>query len=143
MTPADDKSGALLVKSLQSFGHQVNEMKFVPDEASAITKALTEAIAIPSVEAIIFTGGTGLTRNDITIETIVPRFRKELAAFSTLFSLLTYEAIGTAALLSRATAGVIGDKAIFCIPGSPHACQLAVERIIGPEIGHILKHAHE
>ncbi len=141
--PADDESGALLVKSLLDFGHKVKELKFIPDDVNAITHTLEEVITSQSIDAVIFSGGTGLTTNDITIETVVPRFRKELRAFSTLFSMLTYEAIGAATILSRATAGLIDNKAIFCIPGSPHACKLAVEQIISPEIGHILKHAHE
>ena len=91
-------------------------------------------------DILLTSGGTGITPKVVTIETIRPMFKKELTAFSALFSQLSMEEIGSAAMMSRATAGVIGSTAVFCMPGSLPACKLACERLIFPELGHIAKH---
>ena len=90
------------------------------------------------VQAIVTNGGTGLTSSDITIEAVKGMFDKELPGFNSLFMLLSYPQVKSAAMLSRALAGTINGKVIFCLPGSPRACQLATKSLILPELGHIL-----
>ena len=89
------------------------------------------------------TGGTGITKKDVTIEAVTPMFAKILTAFGSLFANLSYEEIGSAAFLSRATAGVIDNTIVFCMPGSIHACKLACRKLIFPELGHLVKHVKE
>jgi molybdenum cofactor biosynthesis protein B len=86
------------------------------------------------------TGGTGITKKDVTIEAVTPLLTKELTGFGPLFAQLSFEEIGSAAFLSRATAGVIVDTVVFCIPGSLNACKLACRELIFPELGHLVKH---
>jgi molybdenum cofactor biosynthesis protein B len=89
------------------------------------------------------TGGTGISPKDVTIEAVRPLFEKELTAFGTLFTQLSFEEIDSAAILSRATAGIIKQTMIFCMPGSIKACKLACNSLIFPELGHLLKHIKE
>jgi molybdopterin adenylyltransferase len=95
------------------------------------------------VEAAIFCGGTGVTHKDVTIEAISPFLEKTLPGFGELFRRLSYDKHGSSALMSRAIAGTANGKALFCIPGSPDAVEIAVELLISPEAGHIVKHARE
>ncbi len=92
---------------------------------------------------ILISGGTGVSPRDVTIEAVTPMFSKELKAFGTLFAHLSFEEIDSAAILSRATAGVIGNVALFCMPGSLKACKLACRELIFPELGHLAKHLAE
>jgi molybdenum cofactor biosynthesis protein B len=92
-------------------------------------------------DAAIVCGGTGLTASDVTIEAVTPMLEKIIPGFGELFRRMSYDEIGTASVLSRAVAGVVNGKAIFCIPGSPNAAKLAVSKIIAPELGHIISHA--
>ena len=89
------------------------------------------------------TGGTGISNKDVTIEAVRPLFSKEITAFGAIFSQLSFEEIDSAALLSRATAGVIEKTVVFCMPGSLNACKLACKALIFPELGHLVKHTHE
>jgi molybdenum cofactor biosynthesis protein B len=89
------------------------------------------------------TGGTGITQKDVTIEAVSPLFKKELSAFGPMFALLSMKEIGSAAILSRATAGVVGSTVVFCMPGSLNACKLACTELIFPELGHLVKHVHD
>jgi molybdenum cofactor biosynthesis protein B len=89
------------------------------------------------------TGGTGVTAKDVTIETVKPLFAKELTAFGPAFTFLSMKQIGSAAILSRATAGVIGSTVVFCMPGSLSACRLACRELIFPELGHLVKHVRD
>ncbi len=93
--------------------------------------------------AILVIGGTGISSADVTIEAIRPLFTKELTAFGPLFAQLSYEEIGSAAMLSRAMAGVVGETLVFCIPGSLNACKLACKELIFHELGHLVKHVQE
>jgi molybdenum cofactor biosynthesis protein B len=95
------------------------------------------------VDAAIFCGGTGITSTDITIETVTPFLEKILHGFGEIFRRLSYDEIGSSAVLSRALAGVAKGKAVFCIPGSPNAVRLSLEKLILPETGHIVRHARE
>ena len=89
------------------------------------------------------TGGTGITKKDVTIEAVSPLFVKELTAFGPLFAQLSMAEINSAAIMSRATAGVIGDTVVFCMPGSLNACKLACSKLIFPELGHLVKHVQD
>jgi molybdenum cofactor biosynthesis protein B len=134
-----DKSGRTIKKSIKEAGIPVAHYSIVPDDISSIRQELF--IALAEANCIIITGGTGLTQDDCTIEAIAPLLEKKIDGFGELFRLKSFDEIGTRALLSRAVAGVIDGKAVFCIPGSVGAVTLATNQIILPEIRHILTHA--
>ena len=142
-TLADDKSGQWISKRAKKEGHEVVLHRVVPDETGIITKTVHETISDYGAEVILITGGTGISNKDVTIEAVRPFFKKELTAFGPLFTQLSFEQIDSAALLSRATAGVVGETVVFCMPGSLKACQLACKALIFPELGHLVKHIHE
>ncbi len=140
---AEDKSGAWIKKQAKKLGHEVVIHQTVTDDIDAIkelTLHITEKIG---PDAIIMSGGTGISPKDVTIEAVKPLFTKELTAFGPLFSQLSFEEIDSAAILSRATAGIIKNTIIFCMPGSIKACKLACTNLIFPELGHLLKHMRE
>jgi len=139
----EDKSGQWISKRAKKEGHEVVLHRVVPDEAGIITETLHETISDYGAQVILLTGGTGISNKDVTIEAVRPFFKKELTAFGPLFAQLSFEQIDSAALLSRATAGVIGGVIVFCMPGSLKACKLACKALIFPELGHIVKHIHE
>ncbi|MFQ6083374.1 MAG: cyclic pyranopterin monophosphate synthase MoaC [Candidatus Aminicenantia bacterium] len=139
----NDKTGDLIEQILEANHHQVLIRKVVPEEKEKIIEVLEDILENKNIQAIITNGGTGLSKEDITVETIKSRFEKEITGFNSLFISLGHEQIGSAAMLSRACAGLIKEKVIFCLPGSARACQLALEKLILPEIGHILKHGGE
>ena len=136
----NDESGNLIKRILERHNHKVISHTVVPDDADAIKEHVKDLINKEDVEAIITNGGTGLAKEDLTIEAIRPLFEKELIGFNSLLAQLSYESIGPSTILSRATAGTINKKVIFCLPGSPKACGLAVGEIIVQEAGHIVKH---
>ena len=142
-TLANDKSGRWISKRAKKEGHEVVLHRVVPDETETITKTVHETISDYGAEVILVTGGTGISNKDVTIEAVRPLFKKELTAFGPLFAQLSFEQIDSAALLSRATAGVVGETVVFCMPGSLKACQLACKALIFPELGHLVKHIHE
>ncbi len=135
-----DESGQWMARYAAEKGHQVVAHAVVTDQADAIRQQLLEIIASATPHIVIVTGGTGITPEDVTIEAIKPLFIKELTAFSTLFTQLSFEEIDSAAMISRATAGVMGQTLIFCIPGSLNACKLACKKLIIPELGHLIRH---
>jgi molybdenum cofactor biosynthesis protein B len=136
----NDDSGHWIAQGAEGQGHNVVFHDVIPDDADAIRRAVTQVLADRAPHAVIVTGGTGLSPLDVTIEAIKPLFAKELSAFAVLFAQLSHEEIGSAAILSRATAGIIGRSIVFCIPGSLKACQLACKKLIFPELGHIIRH---
>jgi molybdenum cofactor biosynthesis protein B len=140
---ADDKSGAWMKELAMKEGHQVVCHLLSTDNIEDIRKTLRDALRDYSPHVMLLTGGTGLTRADVTIEAVSPMFRKELTAFSPIFAQLSYEEIDTAAVISRATAGIVGDTLVFCLPGSLKACKLACKGIIFPELGHLVSHIIE
>ena len=142
-TIREDDSGDLIQKIAESYGHRVLIRKVIPDDKKLLIETIDEIMSNEKIKVIITNGGTGLSKQDITIETLKPRFDKEIIGFNTLFMSLGYEQVSAAAMLSRATAGLIKGRAIFCLPGSTKACKLALEKLIMPEIGHILKHADD
>jgi len=139
----DDPSGDLIAQILQKHEHVVVSRTMVPDERLLIERSVGEALESRNVDVIISCGGTGISPTDVTIETIQPLLEKELHGFGEILRKISYEQIGSAAILTRAVAGVSKGKAVFCVPGSPQAVSLALERLILPEAGHIVKHARE
>ena len=140
---AEDKSGHWMAKRARKEGHQICFHQAIPDDAGVITTTVVHAIQDLDPPVLLLTGGTGLSRGDVTIEAVRSLFNKELTAFGPLFAQLSYEKIDSAAIMSRATAGVIGRTAVFCLPGSLKACKLACQYLIFPELGHIVKHVRK
>ncbi|HEX59633.1 MAG TPA: MogA/MoaB family molybdenum cofactor biosynthesis protein, partial [Methanomicrobia archaeon] len=130
-------------KLLEESGHEVVFYDIIPDDFTKIQESVKMLFQASDVDFIVTTGGTGLTKRDVTIEAVSPLLEKVLPGFGELFRLKSYEQVGTAAILSRAVAGVAAGKAIFCLPGSPDAVRLALSEIIIPEAPHIVKHARE
>ncbi len=139
-----DESGQWIAAQLETMGHRVVGHQVVADAAAAISVALQKVVFGKNAQVVLINGGTGITAKDVTIEAVQPQFSKRLPAFSTLFAQLSFEEIGSAAILSRASAGVIDGRAVvFCMPGSLKACQLACSQLIFPELGHLVKHLHD
>jgi len=130
-----DKSGALIKTLLADAGHPVTGYTIVPDEFDAIITTLRTFSA--SVEAILVTGGTGITRRDGTYEAISSMLDKTLPGFGEIFRMLSYDDIGPAAMLSRAIAGVFDDTLVFSMPGSTGAVRLAMDKLIVPDLSHL------
>lgn len=140
---ADDKSGAWIKKQAKKEGHEVMIHQVVKDDIADIQNLLTHVVEKITPHAVIMTGGTGISPKDVTIEAVQPFFEKTLTAFGPVFAQLSFEEIDAAAIGSRATAGIIKNILVFCIPGSLKACKLACNALIFPEIGHLLKHIRE
>lgn len=132
-----DTGGALVETKLLEADQIVLERRIVPDEAIAIRAALGEALAREQCQAVVFTGGTGIAPRDVTPDTIEPELDRLIPGFGEIFRQLSYEEIGSAALLSRALAGLKQGCVIFVIPGSRGAVRLAMDRLILPELGHL------
>ena len=139
----EDVSGDLIEKLLKNAGHQVNVRRLIPDDSVLIRQSMKHALASRDLDAAVFCGGTGIAPSDVTIETVLPLLEKTLPGFGEIFRRLSFDEIGSAAVLSRAIGGVAKGKAFFCIPGSPDAVRLCVEKLILPETPHIVKHARE
>lgn len=139
-----DPSGDTIAKLLKSAGHCIVSKEILPDDRVMLTKLVGKAIGSEDVDAIIVCGGTGISLTDVTIETLRPLMIKTLPGFGELFRKLSYDEIGSVAIMTRALAGVTDQgKVIFCIPGSLQAVKLVMSKLILPETGHILKHARE
>jgi molybdopterin adenylyltransferase len=123
-TPETDTSGALIRELLSAAGHRVTGHAIVKDEPAQVAAVIRSGCAAPSVEAFILTGGTGITSRDSTYEAI---------------ETLSYQEIGAAAMLSRAQGGVVQGRVLFSLPGSPNACRLALEKLIIPELPHLIR----
>ncbi|MGD0643854.1 MAG: MogA/MoaB family molybdenum cofactor biosynthesis protein [Candidatus Bathyarchaeia archaeon] len=137
------ESSKALVEILRNAGQNVLFKKIVADDKAMISDAVQYALNMPDLDIAIFSGGTGITHTDVTIETVSPFFEKTLPGFGEFFRRVSYDHVGSAAVLSRAVAGVAKGKALFCIPGSPDAVKVSVEMLILPEAPHIVKHARE
>jgi molybdenum cofactor biosynthesis protein B len=138
-TLENDTSGQTIAGLLEQAGHTVTARRTVRDEPADVTTILRDEIARKSARVIITTGGTGISKRDSTYEAAAALFEKQIDGFGELFRMLSFQEIGPAAMLSRATAGVAGGCAIFMLPGSEHAVRLAMERLILPELGHIVR----
>ena len=137
-TEATDASGKLMAELLEQNGHRVARKAIVPDEPEMIAELLREGIASDDVQAILCNGGTGISARDRSYEAVEAVLDKRLDGFGELFRLLSYQEIGSAAMMSRAVGGIAGNTAIFSVPGSKAAVELAMTRLILPELGHIL-----
>ncbi|MBD3323381.1 molybdenum cofactor biosynthesis protein [candidate division KSB3 bacterium] len=137
-TEETDTSGQFIVELLQNTGHTVERKTIVKDDPAAIHQLLREGIAAQEVQAIICNGGTGISTRDRSYEAVEQLLDKRLEGFGELFRFLSYQEIGSAAMMSRAVAGIAQGTVIFSMPGSKHAVRLAMEQLILPEIGHII-----
>ncbi len=140
-TEADDESGKYIKQRLNDSGHTVTQHAILKNDANIIVGRVRELLTNPDVQVIITSGGTGLSKKDVTVNTLRPLFEKELEGFGEIFRILSYQEIGAGAVLSRAVAGVTQSKIIICLPGSLGAVKLAMEKIIVPELGHMVREA--
>jgi molybdopterin adenylyltransferase len=136
-TPDTDTSGGAIRELLQAAGHHVVASALVRDDPDQVTATVRKQLADSATRVIITTGGTGITSRDGTFEAVDRLFEKRLTGFGELFRMLSFGEIGSAAMMTRATAGTVGAKAIFVLPGSESAVRLAMTRLIVPELGHI------
>ena len=137
----NDHSGDLIVAGLEGAGHCVVERVVVPDEPAALGDCLRRLAASGKVEAVLLTGGTGIAIRDQTPETLAALLTKPLPGYGELFRMLSYQEIGPAAMLSRAAGGLIGETLVLTMPGSTAAVRLALDKLILPELAHLVKHA--
>jgi molybdopterin adenylyltransferase len=138
-TDATDTGGRAIRLLLESAGHVVIGQALVRDDPEAVTSVVARQLEDPRTQVIVTTGGTGITSRDGTFEAIDRLLEKRLTGFGELFRMLSFEQIGAAAMMSRATAGTAAGKAIFVLPGSPDAVRLAMTRLIIPELGHVVQ----
>jgi molybdenum cofactor biosynthesis protein B len=139
----DDVSGDLIEALVKNAGHRILFKKIIADDKALIQEGVKSVLGSAELDVAIFCGGTGIAPSDVTIETVSPFFEKTLPGFGEIFRRLSYDKVGSAAVLSRAVAGVAKGKALFCIPGSPDAVRVSVEMLILPEAPHIVRHARE
>jgi len=135
--PVSDESGDLAATIIERANGVVEERRLIPDDAKVLRRTVARALKKADLDVLVLTGGTGISATDVTIETVRPYFGKEIEGFGELFRAVSYEEIGAAAALSRATAGVARGKLIFCLPGSPDAVRTALELFLG-EVPHML-----
>ncbi len=135
--PEEDASGRYLCEAISAAGHELAAYRLIRDEPEALLAAIA-AVAAAGAELVVCTGGTGVAPRDCTVDTLQAVWDRPLPGFGELFRQLSYADIGPAAMLSRAEAGLRGKLPIFALPGSPAAVALAWERLIAPEIGHLL-----
>jgi molybdenum cofactor biosynthesis protein B len=138
-TLSTDTSGQAILAAIEGAGHVVTGRKLVRDDPDEVINAIRQELREGHARVIITTGGTGISRRDSTSEATAALFEKQMDGFGELFRMLSFEEIGPAAMLSRATAGIVSGRAIFILPGSEAAVRLAMRRLILPELGHIVK----
>lgn len=139
--PEDDRGGQAICQLLEGAGHAVEQYQIVPDEPDPLTTAVQQFVTKVNIDAILVTGGTGITSRDQTPDTIEKLYAKALPGYGELFRMLSYQEIGSAALLSRASGGLIGHTVVLTMPGSPAAVRLAMEKLILPELAHLVEQA--
>ena len=140
-TEATDASGRAIAELLAAAGHRVCGRAIVKDDPDLVRGAVTGQLAAPDVQAIITTGGTGITSRDRTYEAIAGLLQKKLDGFGELFRMLSYAQIGSAAMMSRACAGLVSHRIVISLPGSESAVRLAMEKLVLPELGHLVQQA--
>lgn len=136
-TPETDENGIWLRETFGALGHVVIGYRIVKDEPDQVAAVLDEMVSLPNMQIVLFNGGTGIAPRDTTYDVIAGKLEKTLSGFGELFRMLSYQQVGAAAMLSRATAGVYRGKLIISTPGSPKAVKLAVEALILPELNHL------
>ncbi|HJQ82898.1 MAG TPA: MogA/MoaB family molybdenum cofactor biosynthesis protein [Candidatus Binatia bacterium] len=137
-TPETDTSGTCIRALLEEAGHRVSAYAILPDEPGRIRAHVEELLAVPGLEAVILNGGTGLAPRDTTYEAIVGVLDKPLDGFGELFRMLSYQQVGSAAMLTRAAAGVARGKVVISLPGAPAAVELGMQKLVVPELGHMV-----
>lgn len=137
-TPETDTSGQLIQKLLKDQGYTVVSYHVVKDEPGQILFRIAQGTSNNAIRAIIINGGTGVSRRDSTFEAVDEILEKRLSGFGEIFRLLTYQEIGSSAIMSRATAGIVKGRVLFSIPGSENAVRLAMQKLILPELGHLV-----
>ena len=142
-TEETDTSGRAIADLLERAGHQVAGRIIVKDEAALVRNVVERQLATSDVDAIITTGGTGIAARDTTFEAVDSLLEKRLAGFGELFRVLSYEQIGSAAIMSRATAGISAGRILVALPGSESAVRLAMEKLLVPELGHLVQQARK
>jgi molybdenum cofactor biosynthesis protein B len=140
-TDANDTSGAAIIEALKAAGHQVAGKAIEPDEPARVAELIRQQVAIGDADAIITSGGTGLTSRDSTFEAIDALLTKKLPGFGELFRMLSYQDIGSSAMMSRACAGTIGRVVVISLPGSEKAVRLAMSKLVIPELTHLVQQA--
>jgi molybdenum cofactor biosynthesis protein B len=140
-TPETDTSGQAIADLLVEAGHVLAGRALVRDEPAEVRASVLAALDRPDIQAIITTGGTGISARDTSFETIDALLEKRLDGFGELFRMLSYQDIGSAAMLSRASAGLARGRIIISLPGSEHAVRLAMTRLVLPELGHLVREA--
>lgn len=138
-TPETDTSGAVIRELLNAAGHPVIGSAIVSDEPAEVQRVVREACKDERVQAVILTGGTGITSRDSTFEAIEALLDKRLPGFGELFRMLSYQEIGAAAMLSRAQLGIHARRIVVSLPGSPNACRLALDKLLIPELPHLVR----
>ena len=140
-TEETDSSGRAIAELLRGAGHQVVGRTIVKDDPELVRGAIERLLGSPDVQVIITTGGTGISSRDSTYEAVSALLQKRLDGFGELFRMLSYEQIGSAALLSRACAGLVAGRIVVSLPGSEAAVRLAMEKLLIPELGHLVREA--
>jgi molybdenum cofactor biosynthesis protein B len=140
-TASTDRSGDAIAGLLTGAGHTVAGRALVKDEPELVRGAIERQLAHPEVQVIITTGGTGITSRDTTYEAVMALLQKRLDGFGELFRMLSYEQIGAAAMMSRACAGLVAGRIVIALPGSEAAVRLALEKLVIPELGHLVQQA--
>lgn len=138
-TPETDTSGSRIMHMLRDAGHTVAAYHLVKDEPAKIRAKIKAGLADKRIQAIIINGGTGIARRDSTFEAVDAMLEKRLDGFGEIFRYLTYQDIGSPAIMSRATAGIVKGRVLFSTPGSENAVKLAMEKLILPELGHLVQ----
>ena len=140
-TAETDTSGGVIRQLLTAAGHRVVESRIVRDEPTEVARIVRDACARDDVQAVVLTGGTGITSRDSTFEAVEALLDKRLPGFGELFRMLSFQEIGAAAMMSRAQMGLHARRIVVSLPGSPNACRLALEKLLIPELGHLLREA--
>jgi molybdenum cofactor biosynthesis protein B len=142
-TDDTDTGGRAAVRLLESAGHHVAGKVIVKDNATLVRSVLERQLANQDIDVIVTTGGTGISSRDATFDVVSAMLEKRLEGFGELFRMLSYQDIGAAAMMSRATAGLAAGHIIVCLPGSEAAVRLAIEKLLLPEIGHLVQQARK
>ena len=140
-TVDNDTGGRTVIEHLTAAGHLVEYREIIPDEPERMRSVLSSLRGRADLDVILLTGGTGISSRDQTFETVSAMLDKLLTGYGELFRMLSYQEIGAAAMLSRAVGGLLGGKVLFTMPGSPAAVRLAMEKLIVPQIPHLLREA--
>jgi molybdenum cofactor biosynthesis protein B len=140
-TPETDTGGQEIVARLASAGHEISDRRLLKDDPDEVRQAIVELMGRAAVDAVLVTGGTGISARDRTCEAIAELFSKPLPGYGELFRWLSYQEIGPAAMLSRAIGGLCGQTVVLTMPGSPAAVRLAMDKLILPELPHLVREA--